>query len=396
MRTTTVAAVAALFGSIVSAQTPVRQVSNNGALEADLHYATGTDTYVSTNKPAYVALFVVGRTGISQIYPTFSAQAEYPIGKEHRLVAVGQAGSYSPSAGFFGSSLSPFSYTGGGGRINAWPTTLLLVASTSPLRVSSPWTTNLDLNHKLIQRGLIDLQSEAGIETIIDMIRPLDPDAEIAYDRTDGIQARAAQYFADDGFNIRNRAGVAPVYNCLVYGQQQLPTGGLWMPVCAIPYPAPPTKPITPPKDTATGTVPVTPAANVNRRVASDKHVITDPDEIRRFVEEHGGRRSDADGTNRIAGSSGEKIHAGNSENSQNSANAPSPDKSTANVDRRQHDGTDAKNTPRATSTDHPSIKQQDRPAPAPRREESPRVSAPPPAPMPAPAASPAAPIIKP
>jgi len=77
--------------------------------------------------------------------------------------------------------------------IGAWPHTLLLVASTSPLRVGSPWATNIQLNHQLIQRHLIDLQTETGIETIIDMIRPLDAKAEIAYDRMDGIQARAAQ-----------------------------------------------------------------------------------------------------------------------------------------------------------------------------------------------------------
>jgi hypothetical protein len=395
MRLTKVAALAALFSTIVSAQTPVRQVSNNGALEADLHYATGTDTYVSTNKPAYVALFVVGRTGISQIYPTFSAQAEYPIGKEHRLVAIGQAGTYSPSAGFFGSSSSPFSYTGGGGSINAWPTTLLLVASTSPLRVSSPWTTNLDLNHKLIQRGLIDLQTEGGIETIIDMIRPLDPDAEMAYDRVDGIQARASQYFADDGFNRRNPVGVRAVFSCLISEPFPLYSSGLFTSFCAIPYPPPPTKPITPPKDTATSTTPVTPA-KVNRKAGGEKRVITDPEEIRRFIESQTSHRSNADGTNRIAGSSVDK---------QDSQNSPAQDKSTSSVNRQQASGPEVKpNTPRPTNTDRPAIKEQDhdRPAPAPRREESPRVSAPPapapaPAPMPAPAPAPSqAPAIKP
>src|SRR5471032_2612582 len=134
MRLTSVAAFAALFGSVVSAQTPARQVSNKGALEADLHYASGTDTWASTNKPAFVVLFVVTRTSISQIYPTYAAQGAYPVNTEHRLVSIGQAGPYSPEAlgGLYSSSVS-----GGRTSVGAWPQTLLLVASTSPLRVSS-------------------------------------------------------------------------------------------------------------------------------------------------------------------------------------------------------------------------------------------------------------------
>jgi hypothetical protein len=45
----------------------------------------------------------------------------------------------------------------------------------------------------LVYEWRSDLQTETGIETIIDMIRSLDAKAEIAYDRMDGIQARAAQ-----------------------------------------------------------------------------------------------------------------------------------------------------------------------------------------------------------
>ena len=261
MRLTRVAAAAAVFGSVLSAQTPARQASaNSGALEADLHYATGSDTWVSTNKPAFVALFDLSRTGIWQIYPTFSAQAAYPVDNDHRLVSVGQGGIGFPS-GLWGTSglfrtASFFTNGTWGGGVGAWPHTLLLVASTSPLRVSSPLTTNLQLNHQLIQRHLIDLQSDAGIETIIDMIRPLDPDAEMAYDRVDGIQARSAQYLAMDGFGASHPVGPTFI-NCSLVDYTQLSTIGTGMllrPVCLNPFPKPPTVPIVPPKDTATGT----------------------------------------------------------------------------------------------------------------------------------------------
>lgn len=379
MRLTQVAAFAALFGTVLSAQTPARQVSNNGALEADLHYAAGSDTWVSTNKPAYVALFDLSRQRIAQIYPTFSAQAAYPIGNEHRLVAIGQGG-----GGIFGGSFSNATW---GGGIGAWPHTYLLIASTSPLRVSSPWSTDLELNHQMLLRHIIDWQSDDGIQAIIDMVHPADPSAEMAYDRTDGIQP-AARYLAQEGFGAFRPLGPS-VVNCLNSNYSQLPLVGgalLLQPICAIPYPAPPTTPIVPPKkDTATSTTPVTPA-NVNRNVASDHRVITDPDEIRRFIESQTGHRSDASAANRSGGTPVEK---------QGAQNSTAADKSTANVSRQKSDGAPAQsNTPRPTNTDHPSIHQQDhdRPAPAPARDASPRVSSP----APAAAPSQAPPIIKP
>lgn len=390
MRLTRVAAFAALFGSVLSAQTPRRQASNNGALEADLHYAAGSDTWVSTNKPAFVALFDVSRTGISQVYPTFSAQAAYPIGNEHRLVSVGQGGiGVVGSSGLFGGG-SLYSNASWGGGVGGWPHTLLLVASTSPLRVSSPWSTNLDLNHKLIQRHLIDLQMDSGIETIIDMIRPLDPDAEMAYDRVDGIQARAAQYLAMDGFGASHPVGPTFI-NCSLVDYTQLSTIGTGMllrPVCLNPFPKPPTVPIVPPKDTTTGTTIATPAS-ATRRVTETRN-ISDPEEIRRFMESQTGRRSDANAMNRVGGMSVEK---------QNSQNSPTPDKSTANVNRRQGDGADVKpNTPRPTNTDRPAIRRQDheRSAPAPARDPAPiapKAASPAPMPAPMPAPAPAAPI---
>jgi hypothetical protein len=390
MRLARVAAFAALFGSVVSAQVPARQASASaGALEADLHYATGTDTWISTNKPAFVALFDLTRTGVTQLYPTFSAQAANPVGNEHRFVSLGNGvtglfgawGFLGASGIFYPASLFRNGTLGGG--VGSWPHTLLLVASTSPLRVESPYSTNLRLNHDLIQRQFIDLQSETGVETIIDMIRPLDPDAEMAYDRVDAIPAREAQYALLGGFGAARPIGPWLI-NCAVWDYSQIQDFGTGLPVapvCAVSYPAPPTKPATPPKDTTTTTI--TTPASMNRETGQPRR-ITDPEEIRRFIESRTSHGSDANGVNMVSGTSVGK---------QNSQNSQTPDKSTANVNRRQGDGAEVKpTTPRPTNTDRPAIRQQDheRAAPAPMPEP---MAAPMAAPMVAPAPSQAPPI---
>ena len=393
MRLAKVTAFAALFGSVVSAQAPARQASAGaGALQADLHYAIGTDTWISANKPAFVALFDLTRTGVTQLYPTFSAQAANPVGNEHRFVSLGQGvpglfggwGLFGASGIFYPASLFRNGTWGGGA--GSWPHTLLLVASTSPLRVQNPYATNLRLNHDLIQRSLIDLQSETGVETIIDMIRPLDPDAEMAYDRVDAIPAREAQYALLGGFGAARPIGPSLI-NCAVWDYSQIQDFGTGLPaapVCAVSYPAPPTKPATPPKDTTTTTI--TTPASVNRETGLPRR-ITDPEEIRRFIESQTSHGSDANGVNMVGGTSVGK------QNSQNSQNLQTPDKSTANVNRRQGDGAQLKpTTPRPTNTDRPAIWQQDheRAAPAPMSEA---MAAPMAAPMVAPAPSQAPPI---
>ena len=383
MRLTRVTAFAALFGSVVSAQVPARQASAGaGALEADLHYATGTDTWISTSKPAFVALFDLTRTGVTQLYPTFSAQAANPVGNEHRFVSLGQGvpGLFGAWGLFYPASL----FTNGiwGGGMGSWPHTLLLVASTSPLRVASPFATNLRLNHDLIQRHFIDLQSETGVETIIDMIRPLDPDAEMAYDRVDAIPAREAQYALLGGFGPARPIGPWLI-SCAVVDYSQIPTVGTGLPlapVCAVPYPAPPTKPVTPPKDTTITTI--TTPASTNRETGQPRR-ITDSEEIRHFIESQTSHGSDANGVNMVGGTSVVK------QNSQNSQNSQTPDKSTANLNRRQRDGAEVKpTTPRPTNTDRPAIWQQDH-----ERAASEPMSAPVTAPMAAPAPSQAPPI---
>jgi hypothetical protein len=369
MRLTRVAALVALFAPALFAQVPARQAAvTKGSLEADLYYGTGTDTWVSTNKPAYVALFDVSRTTVSMIYPTFSAQAEYPASANRRLISVPYSG--FASGGMFGRSslFSMIGYWGGRGGVGGWPHTLLLVASTSPLRVKNPFSTNLKLNHVLVQKQFLNLQADAGIESIIDLVRPLDPDAEMAYDRVDGIPARSAQYLALDGFGPRRYGPL--LLNC-ANPQYFLTTGvtdAYLDPFCAPPLPMRSTLPINPPKDTAGTTL--TTVASVNRKV-DQSTLITDPADIRRFLEEH--RSSDANGMDKVAGA------ALDAQGARQAARQPADN--AVNVNLRQGDAAQLHLTPKPPTSDHPA-------------QQPARVSPPPPAPTPFSMPAPSAPNV--
>src|SRR6185437_14615613 len=189
MRSTALAVMFALATPVLAAQqATVTTVAAPGDLDAELHYPTGQNAWIATNKPAYVALFDVSRSAVTQIYPTFSAQAEYPTGTQRRAIDV-------PYANLFGGSSSLIGLHAATLQDGGWPHMLLLVASTSPLRVGSPWMTEITLNHDLLrQHHVDDLQTDGGIEALVDLVKPLDPDAEMAYDRLDGFRRGMTQY----------------------------------------------------------------------------------------------------------------------------------------------------------------------------------------------------------
>ena len=347
MRAIRVALAVALIAPVLAAQAPVRHAAANvGALEVDLHYNPGADNWVTTNKPAYVAVFDLTRTSASMIYPTFSAQAEHPIFSGQRIVNV--PSSAFSSAGMFGGGTSLFSamssysggYSGAGfaNGVGGWPHTLLLVASTSPLRVKNPWSTNIELNHVLIQRQFLNLQDEAGIKAIVDLVHPDDPTAEMAYDYVEGIPARGA-YYADNEFGP-TRTGPL-LFSCSnpAFVIQGSPQGQYLAPLCPVAIPPKATGPLTPPKDTATTTTP----ANVNRKVG-DSRIITNPDDIRRFIEEN--RRSDPNGVAKVQGAA---------LTSQAAQAARAPSGSTVNVNRREGDAAQFHNAPKP-AVDRPAV----------------------------------------
>src|SRR5437879_4118076 len=131
MRPSAVAVMFALVAPVLAAQqATVKSAAAPGDLDAELHYPAGQNAWIATNKPAYVALFEVSRSGVAQIYPTFSAQAEYPTGSQRRAIDVPYANLFGGSLGSSLTGLHAATLQDGG-----WPHMLLLVASTSPLRV---------------------------------------------------------------------------------------------------------------------------------------------------------------------------------------------------------------------------------------------------------------------
>jgi hypothetical protein len=184
MRWTRVAVVLAVITPALGAQQTARpDPPRAGTLEAEVHYSTGSDVWFSTNRPAYVALFDVSRGGVTQLYPTFSAQATELSGTSVR-VAMRSAAPLPSGNIFGGSSLVTLNTPVGAANAAGWPHTLLLVASTMPLRVGSTWDSNIAINNDLVRtHQWNDLDTDAGIAAVVDLVRPLDWGAEVATDR---------------------------------------------------------------------------------------------------------------------------------------------------------------------------------------------------------------------
>jgi hypothetical protein len=289
MRSPTLITLFALVAPVLAAQqATTKPVAAAGDLDAELHYPIGYDAYISTNKPAYVALFDLSRSSVTQIYPTFSAQAEYPTGAQRRAINV-------PYASLFGNSLvglHPAMLHDDG-----WPHVLLLVASTAPLRVGSPWMTEVTLNHSLLQQHHInDVETDGGIEALIDMVKPLDPDAEIAYDRLDGYRRGATQYAGASDFNQFHTSWLG--YYCTtswqpgaVFFTMAAPEGDL----CSI---------VTPARQSVMANA--TPAASRvgTSRAISESRSIRDPAAIQTFMQSFQGTRPSFQGSQFGNGSS--------------------------------------------------------------------------------------------
>lgn len=178
MRPSRIAALLVLAAAPLTAQ-------QAGKLKVELHYATGGDAWVATSKPAYVALFDISRAGVSQLYPIFSAQAQMQAGVERRVnlhVPAPLPVTETP----WSSSLVALSAVP---RTNLqWPHILLVVASTSPLRVGNAWASNVSINHSLFQEHhFTDTETDEGINALVEMVRPLDPEAEVVLDRIEAI-----------------------------------------------------------------------------------------------------------------------------------------------------------------------------------------------------------------
>ncbi|MGH7655930.1 MAG: hypothetical protein ACREN6_14835 [Gemmatimonadaceae bacterium] len=300
MRLTRMAAVLAVVPVALAAQQTARpDAPHPGALEAEVHYATGGDAWFSTNRPAYVALFDVSRGGVTQLYPTFSAQATELSGTSVR-VEMRSAAPLPRAAALGGSSLVTLNTPAAN---TAWPHTLLLVASTMPLRVGSTWDSNIAINNDLVRNHQWNsLDTDAGIAAVVDLVRPLDWGAEVATDQAQ--LATPAQYASSLAYDP-NQTAIG--YSC-VDGSRNFTSltpqlGADCVPVRSFPARAGAVNASTIASpagsvDTTRGQLQSRAAqpARGTSRISEQKHgdvqSISDPNEIRKFMENMNGRRT--------------------------------------------------------------------------------------------------------
>ena len=211
MRVIRVASALSLFASVLGAQqTAPAAVSQSGKLQAEVHFTTDGSTWFTTNMPAYVAMFDVSRTGVTQLYPTFSAQAGVPAGT-FRDVALRFPAALPPSAAQ-PAALTPVSVAGTSGANYNWPHTLLLVASTAPLRVGNPVESNISLNNSLFQQHhFTDVETPEGIKAIVALVSPVDSYADVVTDEISSLPG-SVRALASSATYDPNRSGIG--YAC--------------------------------------------------------------------------------------------------------------------------------------------------------------------------------------
>ena len=202
MRVMRIAVVLAVAAQPLAAQAAVQaQTSRAGALTAEIHYTTAGDAWFETSRPAYVALFDVSRGGVAQLYPTFTQQATELSGTSVRVDLRSR---------FAGPGLVSLSTPSPALDAQGWPHTLLLVASTMPLRVGNSWTTNIALNNDLVRDHQWNtLSTDEGVAAVIRLVRPLDWGAEVV---TDQVQTATPVMYASSLTHDPTTVGIA--YSC--------------------------------------------------------------------------------------------------------------------------------------------------------------------------------------
>ncbi len=139
----------------------------SGDLTAHLYDGGGTIMSFEVSKPAYTAIFDVTRTSIRLVYPYSAAQS-----REVRATVQARAGTMM--------AFSEASFTGNDFLSNH---TLVLVASSQPLRLGTPWTTPELAGHSIERAGYFgNMDSPDAIDALVDFVSPADPNAEVAVD----------------------------------------------------------------------------------------------------------------------------------------------------------------------------------------------------------------------
>ena len=155
-------------------------------LSARLNYTGGGLVSFESNRPAFVALFDVTRDGLRQLYPESRYQAELATSFRYLTnpVSRGFGGFRSP---LFWNSMYGWSGYGFGGYLTSpqWHT-LLLVASSAPLRMGYAMSNEIRVSNALYRQGLgFRMDTDAGFAAIIQQISPTGSDAEITMDWLD-------------------------------------------------------------------------------------------------------------------------------------------------------------------------------------------------------------------
>ena len=155
-------------------------------LSARLNYTGGGLVSFESNRPAFVALFDVTRDGLRQLYPESRYQAELATSFRYLSspVSRGYGGFHSP---LFWNSMYGWSGYGFGGYLTApqWHT-LLLVASSAPMKLGHAMSNELQISNALFRQGLgFRMDTDEGFSAIIKQISPTEGDAEITMDWLD-------------------------------------------------------------------------------------------------------------------------------------------------------------------------------------------------------------------
>jgi hypothetical protein len=139
-------------------------------------------------------MFYVAPTGIVQLYPNTGAQSlsvsgagVYPLGDPTSVVATGDGRlSPQPEQSYRGYSrcvsapaTDPFGVVAAARANRAAQHTVLVIASTVPLRVGSPMFTAKQVNAELRQRGSDSaIDSDQGLTAVVQLVVPMDRSAE--------------------------------------------------------------------------------------------------------------------------------------------------------------------------------------------------------------------------
>jgi len=170
----------------LASQQPTVVNQPTAPLSARLNYNGSGYISFESNRPAYVALFDLTRSGLRQLYPESRYQAELATTFRYLDTPISRGGGGFRSPLFWNSMYGWSGY--GFGNFLASPQwhTLLLVASTTPLKMGYALSNELKLSNALYRQGLgFRMDTDEGFSAIVSQLLPTEGDAEVTMDWLD-------------------------------------------------------------------------------------------------------------------------------------------------------------------------------------------------------------------